>query len=645
MGWEEQFKELPTDIQGYIGRLQDVKKKRVPTLLRELNEIVKTHPDVKREKDKERQYYIAWAILYNRYIPQIKTQDIQTEDEQGSLIKKIMVDDKTEVWHTTEGISEEIKGKDGKYFTRHVYRGSIKPIERLLVDGVPFFRYKSHVEQVDTMRNITRKLKKEGGVLNKNRLDDCINAIFLDLPQREGHASYGIYENKDGLELCLDAMPVRESQQQVLLRCEPSVKQPLTRETLEAYFKTLGFWHPYEILPNMGLSAVSPFALMLRKRGKLVPILYNYAPSSHLGKSTVHKIFSQYLFSVLPFSGGDLDSRFRVGLLFDSICCFVVADEVDNVNFNRISDLLKKSPENYICSIRGTPEQGMNEYLSRAVLAVNGNRFRINDKPVMVRVFKIEFDMNAIKGRADEKATNELMEVLSKLRPIGWRLAELELDAVEYSLDKMLERINTYEQELRKLYHRWVDPRRATAWAITYLGLKIWELASIKHGLDWRAPSYDEFVEQVVAKVESSTRETGETPIADFLHWWEMWKVRNVRRKSESNGDGNYETWDEIIGINKIWTAKRFEFGGEEYAGDVITNAVLREYKKDKESKIDSLADIAKTVAMKTGISKDVLLKSWDFGGTTKWGVFIPSDIWDKELDEELKKTENNDIT
>ena len=55
--------------------------------------------------------------------------------------------------------------------------------------------------------------------------------------------------------------------------------------------------------------------------------------------------------------------------------------------------------------------------------------------------------------------------------------------------------------ELKKLYKGFIDPRRATAWAIVYEGLKIWELASKKYELEWRAPPYTDFVEQVIDKI------------------------------------------------------------------------------------------------------------------------------------------------
>ena len=69
----------------------------------------------------------------------------------------------------------------------------------------------------------------------------------------------------------------------------------------------------------------------------------------------------------------------------------------------------------------------------------------------------------------------------------------------------------------------------------------------------------------------------------------------------------------------------------------MITKPILREYKKDKDSKIDNLADIAKAVTHFTGLPKKEILKVWNIGNDTKWGVFIPNDIWKyKEVSSEL---------
>lgn len=558
----------------------------------------------------------------------------QTQSPQ-KIITKVKIDDKTTVVHSTDGIYEEIK-RDGAPFKRSVFYGSIMPLERLNVDGHTYFKYKANTEQINTMQEISQKLRREGGVLSRNRLDDCLNAIFLNLKETIGHATYGVYENGDDLSLCLDAMPIKDNQEKFSRRSQSSISQPLTRGSVEAYLKTIKYWHPYEILPNMGLFTISPFALLLRKKEMLIPITYNFSPHSHLGKSTIQKIFSQSLFSIYTLSGDEAKTNFRFASIMDSICGPVVIDEVDNVDFSELSDLIKNSCENPICTGRGTKELKMEEFLSRAVIGINGNRFKITNKSTMVRVLKIEFDMKSISMRSDQTKIDSLTKLKERMLPIGWRLVELELESIGCSLENLLKNIKEHEHFLKDQYNGWMDSRRSTSWAVCYEGLKMWELAAKKFDIDWEAPSYTEFIANVILKVEETSKSTTQQPIADFIQWWEMWKAKNTRHWVEKDGGYSIQH-SEIPGENKIWAEKKIIIRGVECSGDVVTNPVLREYLKERTTTLDSLADIASTVAMKQDTDKSKILKNWDIGGKTRWGVFIPNAVWDKQLKEELK--------
>lgn len=69
--------------------------------------------------------------------------------------------------------------------------------------------------------------------------------------------------------------------------------------------------------------------------------------------------------------------------------------------------------------------------------------------------------------------------------------------------------------------------------------------------MDWKALSYEDFLNQVINKIETSARETA---VADFLHWWEMWKVKNKRDKRVGYTDSDgYFTVEVIKGEWEIW--------------------------------------------------------------------------------------------
>jgi len=399
----------------------------------------------------------------------------------------------------------------------------------------------------------------------------------------------------------------------------PSFEQPLTVETAEPYLDLIPHWHPYEIYPCMGLSAISPFALELRKAGKLVPILWHHSPIPRLGKSTTMKAFSYHLYRIYPTSGDGIASKYRFSSAVDSINSFRLVDEANSVNWNELEDLVKMFPENYVCSSRGTSELKSQEYKSRAVLGITTNTFKIKNKSAMARILKVEYDSSKVSERGgNREQVEKLKSILSKLKPIGWRLIELELESLDNSFEVLLTRLDKHESEIAKLYPDMDDPRRYGAWAVVYEGLKIWELASKEFGLEWKAPSYEDFVDDVVKKVEGFGQETEVSPIYDFLDWWDMWKSNAY----------NLTYIGEIYQKGKI-----IHIGGKEYTGDVITTAILREYKKDKNAMVDNLADLATSIQAITGIPKSKLHKSWNFGETkdektiTKWGLFIPYDI------------------
>jgi len=632
-------KSFYSNICRHIGIEGKAEKKEITKIIDErvLNKLQKTIAAEKPKQMKKKQERTDHEIkIINKY-------------STDQVITKIQTNDSTRIVHTTNGIFwEQSRSRTNKFgeleqywAAERIYNGYIKPVVKMLIDGeFTVFRYKGDMEQVADIPTIIRSMKKGGGVLNKNRFDDCLNAIFLDLPQKTGHATFGVYEKNKKLELCLDVMPLRDKQRQIKIRGEPAVEQKITKETLKPYFKVLEYWSPYEVLPSMGAGGISPFALMLRKQGKLVPIIWNFSMLSRLGKSLVQKIFSLYLFSVFPVTGDAVNSKYRLSTVFDAVGTYFIVDEGEQVHWSDLEGLLKEAPENFLCNIRGTPEQGIIQYLSRAILGINSNSFKIHSENVLVRILKIEFDTSVVGDRAgNETEVESLTETISELYPIGWRLIELYLDEIQYSMDVLLERISKHEKAFKKLYKNFIDPRRATAWAVMYEGLKVWEHAAKKFGIEWTAPPYENYVEKVIDKIETTTRETGETPIEDFMQWWEMWKTLHVDRVRDDEG-----FIDTPKGKDVIWAEKTLDWEGKTFSGDVITGAVLREYKNDKKSKIDNLADLQKAITIKTSLPKLRLLTSWKIGREPKWGLFLPDDLMMQEAQEKLPVDETDGV-
>ncbi len=608
---------------------------------RKIEEIKKELADILTQLQKSNILALSDGTMGFKYVNTQKEQsqdekkaqeETQKEAQDDDVIIETELDEFTKVILTKEGISLDIQmgvnqttGEE-KWLLKKVYVGKFEPKEKLMVDIDRAIKYIiDGEERIDNPVGIVAWMKKDEGIVSKKYIEDCVNAVCLNLPKRRGHATYGVYQNNNKLALCLDSLPLKQAQEIVKIQCKEALNQKITKDTIKPYIELVDRWHPYEILPSMGMGVMAPFALTLRKNNYFIYNIVHFSPVPKLGKSTIHHTYSRYLFNIFPVSGNSIETTFRFSTVLDSICGFISIDEAENVKWKKTTDLLKQSPENYICNIRGTSDQGINRFLSRAVLGINCNRFGITDHSVLVRILKIEFDGTCVSQRGgNSKKVEEIKQIMNKLKPIGWRLVELELEDLKYSFDELSRRLDYHETELKKVYEKFIDPRRVITYASIYEGLQVWQRAAEKYEVKWKAPSYTEFATDVIDKIERSTEEAGELSIHDFIHWWEMFKAKNTRKVYVEGGD----SYKEIVGEDIIWTNATLDVSEKSYPGDAITGVILREYKGDKQAKIDSLSDIAKAIEQLTGIPLKSLYKPWKIGGKTQRAVFIPSDIW-----------------
>lgn len=622
---------LPT-TQQYLEKIAEISGKPINSLYKELQRIVNKNKKSNKDYTVPQQYNIAFAELYNRFT---KKKEFSYDTTFDDVIRLTSSDDK--IVRTNFGILHIKKTENGETVTK-VYEGTIIPKEKLIVDGESYFRYDGDISGIDNIENIISRLKENGGVLNNYRLKDAINAIFTRLDIRHGYSTFGVYNKEDNLFLCEDSMPVRDLQKNKKVETEKALHTTLTKSSIKPYFDVLPFWHDYEMLPNFGLAAISPFTYLLRKHDCLIPIPYNYSDKTHLGKSLTQKICSFHLFGSEPFGGDDIKSTFRFAAIIDSICAFTVIDEADNVDFSKLSDTIKKSAERPSCGIRGRPNQRVKNYSSRACLGINANRFRITDSTVLVRILKIPFDKKQHERRGSIEHSKKILSIINQMKPIGWELTRLELERVEYDINTLVKRIRDHEQKFSSFYDGWTDPRRITSWAVCYEGLKMWELAAEKTGCEWRAPTYVSFINNVIKIIEEDTADSGDTPLSDFLSWWEMWKTEHTVKTTI---DENLS--EEIKGLGTIFARKTLTVDGTDYRGDVVTTDVLSKYQKQREYKLDSLKEIGDEIKSIMGI--DNAYRTWKIGDKAKRGCFIPDDLYEKIIAyEESKKKDDSQL-
>lgn len=519
-----------------------------------------------------------------------------------------------------------------------VVRGHFKPLNRIELDGELLFEVEMHEKIIGNAKEIFQRLQIEGNITDRKYAPDAINRTLLGMAKNtiHGHAAFGVYlEENDELRLCLNPIPRTESQKQVFIEVNKkseALTEQITTKKLTSWIEILHFWEDYEIFPIMGISIMSPFALELRKKGFLFPYLYHYSPESGLGKTATVRIFTEMLFGKKVESADAVNSKYR---LADSIDCYgglIAINEAEKFAWKAHIAHIMNATENEIQDRRGTPNLGSRQYFSRATFVFTGNKFPLKDKPKLIRFLKIEFDPNKKSERNRKENRAELYNAIKKLKPIGWRLIELELGKINYDIERLIDNINYHANKIEDFFSGvFEDGRRAIAWSIVYEGLKVWEYACKKHGIEWHAPSYEEFVANVVKKVEKDTFESKEIPAEDFIAWWESWKAKNVIRV--------YETGDVIIkGKEKIWDEKMIKINRKEVVGDIITNAVLREYRRDG-GELQTMSELAKGVSLLFGISVKEIYKAWRIGGKVVKAVFIPSKE-DKKEEEEQKQND-----
>jgi hypothetical protein len=513
------------------------------------------------------------------------------------------------------------RGKKG-INERIVYKGLFNPIQKLNIDGNKFYEIDLHERIIGNVRDILNFMRLHGGVISNNDLSDCVNAVIssMELPIKYGHSTYGVYNDNNKLSLCLDPYCITDEQKRIKLQIRWALNEPLSKESIEGYVKTLKFWNPYEVLLAFSYGIMSPFAYVLKEKNILIPYPFHSSPENSLGKSLVAKIFSQNLYGVISESMASVYSDFRIADTLDSFCGPKCIDEAQKYNWNsKLGEKIKQSAENPLQDKRGASDKSTQIYYSRLIGIFTGNGFPITGNPDLVRIFRVEFDMNKKPERINPKKSKTLLKLVRQLRPIGFRFVENELNDLKYDLNELINRAEKYGDDIVGHYGKFSDARRPTAWGFIYEGLKAWERVCKKYEVDWTAPAIKKFTNDVVKIIEGFTFESKEIPVEDFLDWFENYKDK----------DG-----EKLLG--KTWLDNHnLEVKGKNYYGYVITSPVLKAYNRTtKHSEIKNMGDLARSISALSGLPLNEIYegKVFKFGDKTKRGVFLENKIFSHEI-------------
>jgi hypothetical protein len=270
--------------------------------------------------------------------------------------------------------------------------------------------------------------------------------------------------------------------------------------------------------------------------------------------------------------------------------------------------------------------------MARAMPVFTGNEFHSRRDPGLARIFLVHFNEEREEERRDRERNRRFDGIFAELRPIGYSLVRWALRYVR-NVANLLGVLEKIKEDLWNFRSEWSDNRRVGSWAICYLGLQMWEGFSREVGVEWRAPAMEEFVREVVNKVEMSTWENAEKPVDAFSDWFEGWLARNTLKRSFTE-EGYTTEKEEVKGEDKIWKRGKLELR-DGITGRWVTNSILQEYQRERKGsdlpEISSLKRLAEGVSKVHGIPLDLLLddegrrvKKVRFGEETKRAVFIP---------------------
>lgn len=455
------------------------------------------------------------------------------------------------------------------------------------------------VSEVVDFSDLPRLLRQRGLVMRDRLLQDTLGALRTyhinnGVQIEVSHPGPGYYHHDGRWELHLEQAIPLTTPQELVKRSMMERRDPLSKKKLETYLKVRDFFEDQEILPIMGLAAITPFLFELKREGllHLAPDVFIVGPHG-LGKTTLNAIFTSSFYRVPKITGKAIDSQFRLDDYLNATTFPLHVEEGEDVDFDAHAPKLKAAAESGFLSSKGKPSREQDVYLARSLLFLDGNQFPIHDWNLMIRFILIEIDERLREER--HKNAPEFDKLLRDLDPVGvsfslvlanWmnESAESARTTALYLLADTIEKTKERLQEMD-----FIDVRRAVLWAVVYTGLLFWEKVCKEHKIDFSV-DLDTFKAKVIRPLERAIQEGRPMlPGERFREWWIWTLAHNTRRTvvagtemRETLGEGEYFIQDDEAWYISQAALQRFDGGRHRLAG--IASALAEAYGGTKEA-------------------------------------------------------------
>ena len=508
----------------------------------------------------------------------------------------ISAGDRGDVLHYADRIEWRTEHVVGRGEDRHtevrqwvVVDGHLEVLDRLEIEGDLFFRVHQDAESVVQADVLRRQLDRAGALVDHSRSADALALVLRDETRGKitrARSAYGVYKDESGsLKFCTDPVPRYEEQRLLCEALGPALSYSPTADDVQRYIDLVAFYDAYEALPTLGLSVMAPFAYEVRRLRFLFPHVALTSSKTGLGKTTLGEACSDRMYGSPVQHSDGLESPYRVLNFFDAAGVPRVADEAEKLR-SQLAPFFKELAEQGLGSKRGTPELGMLTYYARAFAILTAQRFPFSSRTVLVRFLISRFNERKDGIRHSRQQRRLFDATFRKLQPIGWDVTRYAITCTP-TADDLRRRLDGLRDEIESAVGMdFQDSRRSQAWAVCRLGLEILEGYAASKGVEWKAPSMEEFVSQVILPVETGTFEGGDAPVLYFAKWFVKYYAEQVMSMSSEGtsyirhkGEGEL-----FVGTEKRVAPRR---NGVEVDGTWVTEALLNIYDTDPRTPLD----------------------------------------------------------